>query len=147
MLKIAGLDKEFVVCKDASNRGLGGVPIQEGYIICYESRISNEHEHNYLTHDLELAMIIHALKMSRHYLLSRWFILMSDHNGSMYLFDQPNTNARKARWLAMINEFEFEIKYIKGKENMVSYALSRMIQLNHIAGMSYYGIDLQDHIL
>ena len=32
-------------------------------IVCYESRKLNEHEHNYVTHDLELAIIIHALKM------------------------------------------------------------------------------------
>ena len=52
---------------------------------------------------------------------------MSDHNGLRYLFDQLNLNSIQARWLAMISEFEFEIRYIKGKENMVADALSRMI--------------------
>ncbi len=69
----------------------------------------------YPLHDLELATIIHALKMWRHYLLGRIFLLMSDHIGLRYLFDQPNLNARQAKWLAMINEFDFEIRYIKGK--------------------------------
>jgi len=41
----------------------------------------------------------------------------------------------------MINEFDFEIRYIKGKENRVVVALSRRIQVNHIATMSSYGID------
>lgn len=45
---------------------------------CYESRKLNEHEKNYVTHDLVLASIIHALKMSRYYLLGRRFVLMSD---------------------------------------------------------------------
>jgi len=67
---------------------------------------------------------------------------MSDHSGLRYLFDQPNLNARQARWLATINEFDFEIKYIKGKENMVANDLSRRIQVNHIATMSSYKIDL-----
>lgn len=40
---------------------------------------------------------------------------MSDHIGLRYLFDLPNMNSRQARWLAMINDFDFEIRYIKGK--------------------------------
>jgi len=72
---------------------------------------------------------------------------MSDHIGLRYLFDQPNLNARQARWLAMINEFGFEIRYIKGKENRVADALSRWVQVNHLAAMSSYGTNLQDRIL
>ena len=98
--------------------------MQDGLVVCYESRKLNKHEKNYLTHDLKLAMIIYALKMWRHYLLGRRFVLMSDYIGLRYLFDQPNLNTMQARWLAMINEFYFEIKYIKGKENRVEYALS-----------------------
>ena len=52
---------------------------------------------------------------------------MTYHIGLRYLFDQLNLNAREARWLAMIKEFDFEIRYIKGKENRVADALSRQI--------------------
>lgn len=114
----------------------------EGHVVCYKSRKLNKHKHNYVTHDLELAVIIHALKMWRHYLLGRRFILMSDHSGMRYLFDQPNVNAMQDGWLATLSEFEFEIKYVKGKENEVTYALSRRVQENHITTMSSYGIDL-----
>ena len=114
---------------------------------CYESRKLNENEKNCLTHDLELAASIHALKMWRHYLLDRRFVLMSDHSGLRHLFDQPNMNAKQARWLPMINEFDFEIRYIKGKENRVSYSLRIHIHVNHIVAMSYYEISLQDQIL
>lgn len=58
---------------------------------------------------------------------------MSDDSGLRYLFDQSNLNTKKARWLVTISEFYFEIKYIKGNENMVIDALSRQIQGNHIA--------------
>ena len=61
--------------------------MQEGHVVCYKSRKLNEHEQNYVTHDLELETIIHALNMWRHYLLDKRFILMSDHNGLRYLFD------------------------------------------------------------
>jgi len=78
-----------------------------------------------VTHDLELEAIIHALNMWRHYLLGRSYILMSNHNGLRYLFDQLNLNVRKDIWLVTLCEFYFEIKYIKGKENKVLDALSR----------------------
>lgn len=107
----------------------------------------NEHEKNYLTHDLELAAIIRALKMWRHYLLGRRFVLMSDHGKLRYLFDQLNMNVRQDRWLATLSEFNFEIRYIKGKENRVADAFSRKVQVNHIATMSSYGIELHDRIL
>lgn len=68
-------------------------------------------------HDLELAMIIHALNMWIHYLLGRRITLMNYHSGLTYVFDQPNLNARRARWLATLSDFDFEIRYIKGKEN------------------------------
>jgi hypothetical protein len=77
VLKIVDLDNEFLVCTDACKEGLGGVLMQEGHVICYESKKLNEHEINYVTHDLELSAIVHALKMWRHYLLGMRFVLMT----------------------------------------------------------------------
>jgi hypothetical protein len=121
---------------DACKEGLRGVLMQEGHVICYESRKLNKHEINYVTHDLELASIVHALKMWRHYLLGRKFVLMTDHSGMRYLFDQPKLNARKARWMALISEFDFEIKHIKGKENRVVDSLSRSMKVIHLVVVS-----------
>jgi len=72
-------------------------------------------------------MIIHALRMWRHYHLGKRFLLKSDHVGLRYLFEQLNLNTQQVRWVAVINEFEFKIKYIKGKENRVEDALSRWV--------------------
>ena len=72
-----------------------------------------EHEKNYDTHDLELAAIIHALKMWRHYLMGRRFELRTDHYGMKYLFDQLILNDRQARWMEFLCEFDLEIKHIK----------------------------------
>jgi hypothetical protein len=57
------LDKDFVVCTDACREGLGGVLMQENHVIAYESQKLKKHEENYVTHDWELAAIIHALNM------------------------------------------------------------------------------------
>jgi len=91
----------------------------------------NKHEQNYVNHELELETIIHVLKMWRHYLLSKRFVLMSNHGGLRYLFDQSNLNSRKARWLATISDFEFDIRYIKIKDNRDAYDLSRRVQMNN----------------
>ena len=56
------IDKPFDVFCDASGIGLGGVLMQEGRVIAYTSRQLRKHEANYPTHDLELAVVVHALK-------------------------------------------------------------------------------------
>ena len=63
ILKIENPEKEFAVCTDLCKRGLGGILMQEGHVVCYESQKLNQHEHKYLTHDLELAAISNALNM------------------------------------------------------------------------------------
>ena len=75
ILKIADPKKEFVVCTDACGQGFGGFLMQDRNVVCYESRKLKYHEKNYVIHDLELAAIIHALKMWRHYLMGRKFEL------------------------------------------------------------------------
>jgi hypothetical protein len=61
MLKIANLEDHFLMCTYAYKEGLGGVLMQEGSVVYYESKKLNEHEVNYVTHDLELVAIMHTL--------------------------------------------------------------------------------------
>ena len=68
--------------------------------------------------------------------MGKIFELRTDHCGLKYLFDQPTLNARKARWLEFLYEFDFEIKHIKGKENKVVDALSRKVHEMHVASLS-----------
>jgi hypothetical protein len=81
ILRIANPNEDFVVCTDACKEGLGGVLSQNGFVICFESRKLKEHKRLYATHDLELAVIVHALKKWRHYLMGKKFELRTDHNG------------------------------------------------------------------
>ena len=67
-MQIADPGKYFVVFIDTCNQGLGGVLMQDNHMVCNESRKSKDHENDCATHDLELASIVHALKMWRHYL-------------------------------------------------------------------------------
>ena len=121
--------------------------MQDNHMVCYDSRKLKEHENNYATHDLELASMVHALKMWRHYLMGRKFELRTDHCGLKYLFDQLTLNPRQARWLEFLCEFDFEIKHIKGKENKVADALSRKVHEMHVASLSTCHLDLRKHII
>ena len=71
---------------------------------------------------------------------------MTDNKGLKYLLDQPNLNARQARWLAFLSEYSFEIQHIKGKENKVVDALSRNEKLNFVKAINTYKIDLEEQL-
>jgi hypothetical protein len=146
VLNIADPNKEYLVCTDAYKEGLRGVLMQEEHVICYESKKLNEHEINYVTHNIELATIVHYLKMLRHYFLGRRFVLMIDHSGFRYLFDQPKPNVRQARWMALLSEFDLEIKHIKGKENRLVDSLSRSMKFIHLAIVSTCEMDVMERV-
>jgi hypothetical protein len=71
------------------------------------------------------------------------FELRTYHNGLKYLFDQPNLNARKRRWLEFLSEYDFDIKHIKGKENKVADALSKRVHELHATTISMYQTDIK----
>ena len=115
----------FVVYSDASLQGLGCVLIQNERVVAYASRQLKPHEKNYPTHDLELAAIISALKIWRHYLYGQTFEIFTDHKSLKYIFTQKDLNMRQRRWLDFLKDYDFNINYHPGKANVVADALSR----------------------
>ena len=65
--------------------GLGCVLMQDGKVVAYASRQLKPHEQNYITHDLELAAIVFALKIWRHYLYGEKCRVFTDHKSLKYL--------------------------------------------------------------
>ena len=104
---------------------MGAVLMQDGRVIAYKSRKLKDHELNYPTHDLELTAIVHALVRWRHFLLGHGFDLHRDHRSLQYIFTQPNLNARQHHWMEFLCEYDFDIHYIKGKDNFIVDTLSR----------------------
>jgi hypothetical protein len=121
------ITKPFDVYCDASGSGLGCVLMQEGRVIAYASRQLRRHEEHYPTHDLELAAVVHALKIWRHYLLGNVCHIYTDHKSLKYIFTQSELNMRQRRWLELIKDYELEIHYHTGKANVVADALSRKV--------------------
>ena len=117
--------KEYVIFSDASLNGLGCVLMQEGKVVAYASRQLKPHEKNYPTHDLELAAIVFALKIWRHYLYGEKCFIYTDHKSLKYLPSQRKLNLRQRRWMELIKDYDCMIDYHPGKANVVVDALSR----------------------
>jgi hypothetical protein len=118
------IEKPFDAYCDASGIGLGCVLMQEGRVIAYASRLLRRHEEHYLTHDLELAAVVHALKIWCHYLLGNVCHMYTDRKSLKYIFTQSELNMRQTRWLKLIKDYGLEIHYHPGKANVVADALS-----------------------
>jgi len=125
VLIIPDTSKFFEVFYDASLQALGCVLMQEKKVVAYASRQLKVHEKNYLTHDLELAIVVFALKTWRHYLYDAQFQVFSDHKSLKYLFDQKELNMRQRRWMEFLKDYDFELFYHPRKANVVVNALSK----------------------
>ena len=107
--------------------------MQDQRVIAYASRALRRHEENYATHDMELAAVVHALKIGRHYLLGNPVHIYSDHKSLKYIFTQSELNLWQRRWLELIKDYDLEIHYHPGKANVVADALSRKASCNCIS--------------
>ena len=110
---------------DASRVGLGCVLMQNGKVIAYASRQLRRHELNYPTHDLEMAAVIFALKIWRHYLYSEKCEIYTDHKSLQYIQQQRDLNLKQRRWVELLKDYDCRILYHPGKANVVADALSR----------------------
>jgi hypothetical protein len=100
--------------------------------VAYASRQLKKHEEHYPTHDLELAVVVHALKIWRHYLICKRCEIYLDHKSMKYIFTQLNLNLRQRRWLELIKDYDLGINYHPGKANVVVDAFSRRSHLHQL---------------
>ncbi|CAA0810895.1 Uncharacterized mitochondrial protein AtMg00860, partial [Striga hermonthica] len=125
VLNIPDPTRSFTIYSDASNQGLGCVLMQEGKVVAYALRQLKPHEENYPTHDLELAAVVHALKIWRHYLYGSRCEIYTDHKSLQYIFTQKELNMRHRRWLELVKDYDFTIQYHPGKAIVVADAHSQ----------------------
>jgi hypothetical protein len=89
--------------------GCDSVLMQERKVIAYASRQLRKHEKNNPTHDLELAVVVHALKIWRHYMIGNKCKIFTNHKSLKYIFTKKELNLRQRRWLELIKDYDLEI--------------------------------------
>ncbi|GJV53417.1 putative reverse transcriptase domain-containing protein [Tanacetum coccineum] len=117
--------EDFVVYCDASGIGLGCVLMQRGKVIAYASRQLKIHGKNYTTHELELGVVVFALKIRRHYLYGTRNFIYTNYRSLRHIFSQKELNMRQRRWIELFSDYDCEIRCHPGKANVVADALSR----------------------
>jgi hypothetical protein len=129
VLVMPEMEKQFSIYYDAFRQGLGCLLMQDGHVVGYASRQLRKHEEHYPTHGLELAVVVYALKIWRHYQIGKRCEVYSDHRSLKYIFTQPDLNLRQRRWLELIKDYDLGINYHPGKANLVADALSHRTYL------------------
>nr|GEY82008.1 putative reverse transcriptase domain-containing protein [Tanacetum cinerariifolium] len=118
-------NEDFFVYCDTSLQDLEAVLMQREKLIAYASQQLKPHEENYTTHDLELGAVVFALKIWRHYLYGTKCTLFTDHKSLQHVLNKKELNMRQRRWLELLADYDCEIRYHPGKENVVADALSQ----------------------
>nr|GEZ17389.1 putative reverse transcriptase domain-containing protein [Tanacetum cinerariifolium] len=117
--------KDFVIYCNASHKGLGVVLMQREKVIAYASRKLKIYKTNYTTHDLELGLVVFALKIWRHYLYGTKCTVFTNHKSLQHILDEKELNMRQRQWLELLSDYDCDICYHPRKVNVVADALSR----------------------
>ena len=129
--------KPFIIQTDASDTGIGAVLMNhDGRPVAFISRLLKPAEKNYHITDKELLAIVWAIKKWDRYLLGQKFIVMTDHKALEELFKMKDPTRRLTRYRLLLEQYDFEITYIKGNKNKVADALSRVrLHVNELRNM------------
>ena len=115
----------YTVYCDSSRAGLGCVLKQFGRVVAYGSHQIKNHEQNCPTPDMELAVVVFALKIWRHYLYGEQFEVYSDHKSLKYILTQRDLNMGQRKWMEFLEDYDFTLHYHPGTENVVADPLSQ----------------------
>lgn len=139
ILKYPDFNKDFKVIVDASKYACGGVLTQEyngiDHPINFISKTFKKGEINKSTIEKELIAIHYAITTFRPYLFGRKFTVLSDHKPLIYLYNLKNPASKLTRIRLELEEYDFDVQHIRGKDNVIADALSR-ISLDSIREMT-----------
>ncbi|KAE8677972.1 hypothetical protein F3Y22_tig00111463pilonHSYRG00069 [Hibiscus syriacus] len=124
ILALPDFTKPFEVHTDASDFAIGGVLMQEGHPIAFESHNLNDTERRYTVQEKEITTIIHCLRVWRHYLLGAHFTIKTDNVTTSYFQTQKKLSPKQAKWKDFLAEFDYTLEYKPSKTNIVADTLS-----------------------
>jgi hypothetical protein len=129
VLKLPDFDKDFEIHSDASDFAIGGVLVQDGRSVAFESKELNERERRWPTFEKEMWAVIDCLKTWGHYISSKDVVVWTDNVTLKYFATQPKLSSKQVKWQDTLALFNVDIRHKPGKENVVPDALSRKHQL------------------
>ena len=126
----SGAEPIFLIT-DGCATGVAGVVAQgpdwkSARVAAFYSAKLNSAQQNYPVHEIEMLAGVETMLRHRDILQGAKFIWITDHKGLIHLLKQKDLSGRQARWMEKISEFNFEVEYAPGVENVLADALSRM---------------------
>ena len=129
VLTLPDMTKPFIVQTDASLRALGAALMQQHdkgrKVVAFLSKKFTPTETRWPTHERELFAFVHAFKKWRHYLHGSSVSLEGDHKPLTWIKTQKTLSGKQARWLQTLEEIDYTVNYVPGKELVVPDAISR----------------------
>ncbi|KAI4374585.1 hypothetical protein MLD38_012565 [Melastoma candidum] len=145
VLKLPQFDKPFEVHTDASDQAVGGVLVQEGHPVAFESWKLKDAERRYSAHEKEMLAVIHCLRVWRVYLLGTTFVVKTDNVANTFFKTQKKLSPRQARWQEFLAEYDFEWEHRPGRHNLVADALSRKT-VEMVTAISTFQAEILDKV-
>ena len=132
MLRYPRLDCPYILMTDASMQGISGILCQEDSegnlgIVSLASRGLSMAEKRYTITEIEMLAIVYSLGKFRSYVLGSKLQILTDHHALLFIGSCKLTSNRMSRWILAISEYNFEVRHIKGTENIVADFMSRNI--------------------
>ena len=115
VLALSDHTKPFEVQTDALDFAIGGVLMQDGHPVAFESRKLNDTERRYTVQEKEMTAVVHCLRTWRHYLLGSKFVVLTDNIATSYFLTQKKLTPKQARWQDFLAEFDYTLEYKPGK--------------------------------
>ena len=129
MLKLPDFEKPFILSTDASDTGLGAILKQdhngEKFPEVYLSRKLLPREQRYSVVEKECLALVWAVKSLNTYLWGREFVIETDHAPLLYLNRARSENGKLMRWSLLLNQYRFQLRSVKGRDNHGPDFLSR----------------------
>lgn len=136
LLNFPDFTKPFIIECDASSVALGAVLKQDDFPLMFCSRVLSKSEMNYSVTDREFLALVWAIKKFRQYVYGHRFVVRVDHEPLIHLVKKPPGCARHARYINFLEDFDFQVDYINGSENVMADVMSRLVPTDIVSSNS-----------
>ena len=140
------MELSFEVHTNASDRALGGVLVQEGHLVAFESHKLDAAKQRYNTHEKEMNTVIHCLETWKHYFMGTRFIVVTDNVANTFFKTQKKLTTKKARWQEFLANFDFVWVHKPGRHYQVADALSNKEVASYVGLLSRVVVDFTERV-